>query len=297
MSLPAFRPAVLLSRLLGAVLLCAASAGCVDQPVPDCLSSTAAYALQLIEQSRAESTPGACNEYGPATFNLDPRAGVVPYFPRNSRGQPDYGHGSLAIQTAELGTLYETALARGADNLATDGELYSLGDFTRAQPDAAGLCHVPELSATRLLLAELPALPDDPATAGVDESDPGQRAVDATLEWSQLDVYVSAASLGTQIAVDLVDTRRSADGSSCSISYHALGLAPAVPCRALDPENGAPLSNADGSPQPDPEACNPQADPAAGRVLGSGISPNTAYVCDPASAYCVLDSPTLPGLR
>jgi hypothetical protein len=33
------------------------------------------------------------------------------------------------------------------------------------------------------------------------------------------------------------------------------------------------------------------------RYTGSGISPNTKYICDPDSAYCVLDGETVPALK
>jgi len=146
------------------------------------------------------------------------------------------------------------------------------------------------------VLAEIPALEDDPATADVDESDPGQPAVDVALNWSNVRVYVTAASYGTQMDADLVDTRVSPTGERCEISYKALGLAPAVSCAATDAD-GAPLLNDDGSPQLDPAACDSEADPAAGRVTGSGISPNAAFSCDPVSAYCMIDGDTIPALR
>jgi len=272
-------------------------AACTDQPKPDCVTSTAAFAMKLLEQSREQSAPGACDAFGLDAFNQDPEVGIVPYFARGDRGQPDAKRGSLAIQTAELGLLYDTALARGEDNLASDGASYSLGNFVSGEPDRSELCYVPELSPTRLLLPELPSTPDDPSTPEADESAPGQPAVDATLEWSNVQVYVTAEILGTQVAADLLDTRRSPDGQTCSVQYRALALAPAIPCALLDPETGAPVRNDDGSPQLDPAACEPEADPSNGRPVGSGISPRAAFVCDPSSAFCVLDGESVPALR
>jgi hypothetical protein len=146
-------------------------------------------------------------------------------------------------------------------------------------------------------LAEIPAVPDDPATADVDESAPGQPAVDATLVWSNVKVYVTAEIDGTQVSADLVDTRRTPAGETCVIHYLAVGMAPAVPCRALDPDSGDTLTNADGSFQLDPTACDPEADPDNGRPTGSGISPSANFECSPDSAYCVLQGDAVPALH
>ena len=244
-----------------------------------------------------ESTPGACADLGPAGFNADPEVGITPYFARGSNGQPDYERGSVAIQTAEMGTLAFTARDLGVLNAAADGQIFSRGDFSAAHPDADNFCHVPALTPTRLVLAEIPAAPDDPATADVDESFPGQPAVDATLVWSNLRVYVTADTYGTQVDADLVDTRVTPAGDTCTFTYRALGLAPAVPCWAADPETGAPLTNPDGTYQLDPTACESEPDPSAGRFLGSGISPSARHVCDPVTAYCMIDGDTIPALR
>jgi hypothetical protein len=280
---------------MGAVAALAALAGIqsCDQPKPDCLTSTATYAFKLIEQDRSESSLGACAGFGPSAFNQDPEVSVIPYFQRGQDG-PDYKHGSVGVQTAELGSLYDTARGAGFDNEATDGAVYSLGDFTGGQPDGSDLCYVPELSPTHLVLPEVPAVEDDPSTADVDESVPGQPAVDATLVWSNLKVYVTPEINGTQISADLVDTRLTPAGQSCTIHYLAIGMAPAVPCRAVDADTGAELTNDDGSYQLDPSACNPEADPDNGRPTGSGISPSAAFECDAASAYCVLQGDSVP---
>jgi hypothetical protein len=273
------------AALLGAL-------GCVDQPKPYCISTVAPFAVKLVERSRA----GSCDGFGPDSFNADPEVGLSPFYLRNEKGQPDYERGSLAIQTAELGALFYTAEGAGVPNTAADGQLYSRGDFAAARPADDDFCLVPELSATHLALAEIPAVADDPATEDADESQPGQPAVDVALDWSNVRVYVTAASYGTQMDADLVDTRLTPTGESCAITYKALGLAPAVSCAATD-EEGAPLLNADGSPQLDPAACNSAADPAAGRVTGSGISPNAAFSCDPVTAFCMIEGESVPALR
>lgn len=270
--------------------------GCRDQPAPNCLASTAPFATKLTEVSRAESTPGACAAFGPETFNADPSIGMAAYYARDGKGQPAYAKGSLAIRTAEIGSLAATAEGFDVTNTAPDGQLYSFGAFTSGEPDDDGICRVPTLTPTRLVLPELAAVPDDPATEEDDESFPGQEPLDITLTWSNVEVYVTPASFGTQMSGELEDVRRTPDGAVCTIRYRALGLSPAVSCQAHD-EEGEPLTNPDGTPQLDPTLCDPEANPALGRFLGSGISPSTRYVCDPVIAYCVIDGDSIPALR
>jgi hypothetical protein len=275
----------------------AALPACSDQPEPRCISTTATFAVKLIEVGdRVESAPNACGAFGPGGFNADPEVGLAPFYLRDSSGQPDYDHGSLAVQTAELGSLVYTAQGFDVGNAAADGQLYSMGDFNSTHTDDQHFCTVPTLSPSRVVLPAIAAIDDDPATADVDESFPGQAALDATLEWSNLRVYITADTFGTQMDAQLTDTRVSDTGDSCAISYRAVGLAPAVPCAATDAD-GAPLTNPDGTPQLDPTLCDPEADPAAGRVLGSGISPNARYECDPVTAFCTIEGETIPALQ
>jgi hypothetical protein len=269
---------------------------CVDQPKPNCIATTNPFAVKLIELSRVESVPGACTTFGPASFNADPVIGLSPYYARGSDGQPDYDRGSLAVQTAELGSLFLTAEGFDVANAAADGQIFSLGDFSTAEPDADNICTVPTLSPTRLVLPAIAAIPDDPATADADESFPGQAPVDATLDWSNVRVYVTADIFGTQMDGELTDTRVTETGETCAITYRTAGLAPAASCAVFDADE-VQLFNPDGSPQIDPAACEPEANPAAGRPVGSGISPSTLFECDPVTAYCVLQGDSIPSIR
>jgi hypothetical protein len=283
----------------GAVLLSAAAlGGCADQPKPNCIATTNPFAVKLIELERIESVPDACAAFGPASFNADPEVGLSPYYTRESvaNRQPDYDHGSLAVQSAELGTLFYTAEGVDVGNAAPDAQLYSLGAFSGTEPDDDNLCTVPTLSLTHLLLPEIPAVVDDPATADADETFAGQAAIDATLNWSNVRVYVTADTFGTQMDGDLVDTRLTPTGDSCAITYKALGLAPAIPCGATDAD-GAPIINPDGTFQLDPTLCDPEANPAEGRPLGSGIGPSARFECNPVTAYCMIEGDTFPAFR
>jgi len=276
-------------RAAGLSLVAAAAAlgGCVDQPKPGCISTTNAFAVKLITvDGPIESAPGACTGLGPETFNALPEIGLSPYYARGSDGQPDYERGSLAVQSAEIGTYFYTAEGFDVGN-TSGGNIYSLGDFTSAKPGSDNFCTVPELSPTELVLGALAPVPDDAATEA-DESFPGQPPVSALLEWSNVRVYVTADIFGTQMDGDLVDTRTTATGDTCTYSYRALGLAPAVSCAATD---------ADGNPTIDESLCEPEADIAAGRPLGSGISPSARFECDPVTRFCLIEGETVPALR
>lgn len=284
-------------RACCAAVAAGALGSCVEQPPPLCVTTTAGFAVKLIETgARVESTPGACAGFGPDGFNRDPEVGVSPYYLRDGRGQPDYSRGSIAVQTAELGALVYGARERGVPD-ADGAQPYSRGDFAASEPDAQSFCSVPTLSVTRVLLPPIAPLADDTATPDVDESSPGQPAIDATLEWSNVRVYVTADIFGTQLEAQLIDTRRTPDGQSCAISYRALGLAPAVPCMALDPESGAPLTNPDGSLQLDPAACDTEANPEAGRFFGSGLSPSARFECNGTTGFCMIEGDSIPALR
>jgi hypothetical protein len=277
------------------LLAAAVLGGCVDQPKPGCISTTSAFAVKLIPiGDPVESAPGACMGFGPDGFNALPEIGISPYYARGSDGQPDYDRGSIAIQTAEIGGAFYTAQGFDVGN-TVDGTIYSFGAFSSAEPGADNFCNVPDLTPTRLVLPELAEIPDDPATEDADESFPGQAPVDATLDWANVRIYVTAETFGTQMDGDLVDTRVNEVGA-CTYTYRALGLAPAVPCGATG-EDGAPLFGDDGLPVLAPELCEPEANPAEGRPVGSGISPSARYECNPVTAFCMIEGEDVPALR
>ncbi|HET6149182.1 MAG TPA: hypothetical protein VFH68_16715 [Polyangia bacterium] len=247
--------------------------------------------MKLIEKpgTRQESPAMACANLGiPAVFNADPEVGFTSYYALDGKGQPDYNKGSLAVQTTEIGTYFFNAEGEGIPNTAMDGgKVYSFGPYAVTEPDANNICTVPTMSPTHVVLAAIPAVPDDPATPD-DESAPGQPAIDAMMVWTNVRVYVTAASFGSQVQADLVFTRRGPTGETCTIGYNTVAMAPAVPCRMADAD-GNPMMNADGTYVVDPAACDP--------ANGSGISPNTDYMCAPDSGFCVVNGETIPALK
>jgi hypothetical protein len=279
------------SWLLGAGCTMLLAYACADEPRPSCLTlSTLSYATKLIETNRT----GSCADYSIAGFNADPEIGVSSYFERDSRGQPNYQRGSVAVQTAELGTLLATAQMYGGDNKVSE-KIYSLGKFSTGQPDDQNFCPAPTLSTAHLVLDAIPAMPDDPSTEDKDAF-PGQPSVDIQLQWTDFKVYLTPASAGSQVGGHLKDTRTTEDGASCSVEYNALGLAKAVPCKKLN-DNGDAVMTDDGDFTPDDDLCDPNADPAAGRFSGSGLAVDVAYECDPKLFYCVVKGTTIPALK
>jgi hypothetical protein len=235
--------------------------------------------VKLMEKGRTESVAGACDGFGPASFNADPEVGLSPFYPQDSKGNPNFDKGTLGIRTAEVGTYFITA---GRTNTASDGSVYSLGPFTSGRPDDQNFCNVPTLSKTHVVLAEVAPTPDDPTTPD-DDSTPGQPALDITLEWSNVKVYVTAANYGTQFEADLLDTRLTTTGESCAITYHVVGLAPAVSCAGMD---------ADMNPIPDITLCDPLAEP-----FGSGLTANVNYECDPTTLFCAVVGDSVPSIK
>jgi hypothetical protein len=258
---------------------------CADEPKPLCLVSPAGFAARLVVQKKQESAPGACDTFGPAGFNADPEVGLAPFFAQDSKGNSDYSKGSLAAQTAEVGTYLSNAVAAGRTNTAADAAVYSFGPFASDRPDDNDFCTVPTLSKTHVVLADIPAVPDDPSTEE-DESVPEQLPQDITLEWSNIKVYVTAATYGTQFEADLVDTRVTPEGETCTYTYRVLGLSPAVPC--------SPHNFDDGTPADD---CNPFSDEAHDIFVGSGIAPNASYQCDAETAFCAIKGDSIPALK
>jgi hypothetical protein len=277
--------------MIGGGTAAAAAAVSCDQPKPFCIVTPAPFAVRL----DVESQDGDCDDFGPASFNAAPEVGFAPYYQKDEKGQPDYRRGAVAIRTAEVAGLVTTAEGFEVEN-SSGGKIYSMGDFATDQPDAEGICSVPTLSETRLVLDEVPAVEDDPATEDEDESFAGQAAQDIKLVWSDVKIVVTAALFGTQIEAKVTDTRVGPEGQTCTFTYRALGLSPAHTCYKTD-EDGAPIMKDDGTYDIDPAQCDPEANPEEGRFTGSGISPLSNQECDAVTGYCLLVGDTFPAYK
>ncbi len=278
------------------VLALGSLSGCAQQGV-SCATAHGAFAVKLTEKT---DTAGACSGipggvYGLATYNYV-----------GTENRPNLDKASMAIQAEDLGVVVGDAEGRLGEAVDPEGKLYAKGDFTASEPNAAGVCEVPELVAAskdvplQPVIPAVPAVPDDPATTDVDESVPEEPAVPAVpqtlykYEWSDLKFLVSEANQGTRFVGTLrltintgalpddpttPDVDESAAAEECVAEYEAVGLYPAVFCGAED---------ADGNVTPDDRLCSATPVAEAGMVVGSGISPDFETVCDPNILFCVL---------
>jgi len=287
----------LVSLVLGALAL--AAAACND-PVPaPCQSAHGEFAVQYTLVSKTGSSKCADLE------QVGDLVGVMSFNARGAAGElPRYDlAGSVAIQTAGAGaTLSQYVDERGLE-LASGDAAFALGPFAGAQP-SGGLCSVPTFRAAHMRFAAVPATPDDPATTGKDESDPGLPAFEGTWSWSNVTFVSTADAPGTAFAGTVNTTTPDEDGNACSFVYKAVGLFPAVACGTDDETK--PIADAkghaptDASWEPtfeqkaDPAQCAAEADPKNGRPLGSGINPNFRTVCAEfvkgVDYHCVLES-------
>ncbi|WP_437292094.1 hypothetical protein [Sorangium sp. So ce406] len=126
-------------------------------------------------------------------------------------------------------------------------------------------------------------------------------------EWSNLEVYVTAANLGNMFQADLTYTE-----GTCTAKYKVVGLWPEVHCglaveepvldpetgeQAVDPETGEPKTEV--VEVPDDKLCDNIPDPEPPYFLpyASGISADLKVKCDPKMLVCVLDSDKIPAFK
>ncbi|XYH92343.1 hypothetical protein ACMHYB_31250 [Sorangium sp. So ce1128] len=127
-------------------------------------------------------------------------------------------------------------------------------------------------------------------------------------EWSNLQMYVTAANLGNTFQADLTYTE-----GTCTAKYRVVGLWPRVDCEklveqpALNPDTGEPVLDEEGNVvteivptgKPEDKLCDNTPDPESPYFIprASGISEDLKVKCDPTMLVCVLDSQTVPALK
>lgn len=301
-------------RLLGwlagvAAVAAAASPGC-SQPKPECTVGNAALypfaAKFFLEEGDADSP---CAQVAGATV------GMQVYNP-DAGGYPDRNTKLVAIQvdraawTGENETIAESA----------DRKTYSLGAFESNEPDDSNFCRVSTLSPAEVLI--VPSPPDGEGGGGGgdggagggeggagDGGDGGEPAEGRSLryEWSNMEVYVTAANLGNTFQADLTYTE-----GTCTAKYRVVGLWPLVHCGlateepVLDPTTGEQLvDSATGEPvfrvveTPQDRLCDniPDPEPPYYIPYASGIAEDLKVKCDPEMLVCVLDSDRIPAFK
>ncbi|WP_438021266.1 hypothetical protein WMF18_20290 [Sorangium sp. So ce315] len=328
-------------RLLGwlagvAAVAAAASPGC-SQPKPECTVGNAAiypFAAKLfLQEGDADSS---CAQIKGLTVGLqvyNPDAG----------GNPDRSTKLVAIQadraawTADGDTIEESP----------DRKTYAIGAFESSEPDDSNICRAPTLSPAEVLL--VPPPPDGEGGAGGTGGGDGGAGGEAgggdggaggeagggdggaggeagggdggegggapaegrslRYEWSNLEVYVTAANLGNTFQADLTYTE-----GTCTAKYRVVALWPEVYCEkyveqpVVDPQTGEPqVDAATGEPlteivptgEPEDKLCDNTPDPESPYFLpyASGIAEDLKVKCDPDMLVCVLDSDKIPALK
>jgi hypothetical protein len=195
---------------------------------------------------------------------------------------PDFSSTSLAIQTDTTGFL----LYAEAPDTDPTHQRFALGDFSSTEPDDNDFCSVTAMSPAQQVVQF--GQYDEEGNPVLD--DEGNQVLDPPLdikyEWSNVNLYVTAAAPGTQLTADLTYTE---DG--CTATYKVVALYPAVDCGVYDEDGNLAVDDA-GNVLLDPQLCVPEAAPDKGYAFGSGINPDFPVNCDPVLHHCVLQEKT-----
>ncbi len=235
---------------VGALALASCS-GAV-QPGPACLAGHGGWAAKYTPKP-GQTLTGAC------AVKKGEVVGIETYYGTGTSRDLE----KFALKTATLTALEDTANI----GLDPDHSIISLGNFADPRPDADNFCSVPSFSAAE---QHLPA----------DGADP---AVDISYKWSNVKLFVTAASPGQQLSAEL---EYSEDG--CTAKYDVSAVYPAVDCGVTD-EDGNYVMN--GSVfEVDETLC------AGSNVYGRSIQPTYPVKCDASIHLCVLDG-AVPSFR
>lgn len=254
--------------------LIASSYGC-DQPEPKCATGRGTF---IAVYKPLPGSSADCAAIKGEVIGVNTYSGI-------GDGQPDLDKASAALESTTTSNYVLNAEAAGLADPDTTHKPYALGFF--AETDSTdNLCHIPGALAPSV--QNLPEVTEDE-----DLGTSAQPATTVTYAWSNLAVYVTAQSNGTQMTADLVynDT-----GANLSCTYKVQLLYPAVDCTLLNAD-GDPILDANDKPQIDDTACLPVANdgkgaPAQKHPTGSGINPDYKVHCDPDLLACVLDDNT-----
>ena len=274
-----------------------------NNPKPECTVGqsgfpTQGFAVRYIVKDNPNNCPVMTGEI----------VGMQSFHPAKD-GDPqnrDFSKTKIALRTwssGELSWMIEDWYGRdSAEALAATPN--AEGDFAAAEPDDTDFCQVPQISEARV---DFPGVSYDfevPCTTN-EECVELTEAASATCQdvsgagdlscvvdyaptslayrWSNLQVYVTAAALGTQFKGDV-----EIEINGCTARYTAVGMWPAIDCTdyegSLDAQGELveePTYAPDYrlcNPEPDPDGVEPPAEEGAvkslRRVYGSGISPD-----------------------
>ena len=261
--------AALSFALLSPASLLGAS-GCTQPPVNCTVSAAMPYTGKY--KITAGQGSGACAELPGDAL------GFGAYNRATPEGVPDLDTVSMSVRTTFLGTLVAHAAEYGLRDPDDQNTPHAFGQFASGVPDADGICRPEELS---VALQNVPAVAADPGDPDDPEDDiPEQPATNVRETWTGVEVYVTAANLGTQVR-----GQYSVAQDTCNAVYDVLALFPQVYC---GDEDMIPDADDDDDNEPDDTLCAAEAHPMLG--IGSGISPDFPVTCDPDLLFCVLDA-------
>jgi hypothetical protein len=220
------------------------------QPLLNCSSAFGTYAA---EYTLTQGDPAsACGQL------VGDVLGMSTYYQEGGKnGTPDYENADVAIRPESLGIMIDYAEAQGViDGDVVFYQANAIGSFTAGFPNDDTFCMAEDFERSEVSLPDIEAVPDDPTTTDVDETQAARRAIDVAYQWSNARFVVSADAQGTQFEADLEYTQ---DG--CTAKYHVVGLYPAVACKTDD-------------------ECNDDK---------NGINPDFAVRCNTDLGLCVLN--------
>jgi hypothetical protein len=195
----------------------------------------------------------------------------------------DFSNRSIALQSMVMGVIARDRQGAGDDEA---DNAYGIGPYTTS-PDDNNICYAAGAGGTAAFAA---------ADLDFEEFDTGE--VDPMTmmpiilpeahyrqEWKNVRVYVSAGVPGTQAVGEM---RFEDVTAGCFSEYKFVAIYPSVDCQIYDEEGN-------GTGMGDSRNCDPNPNPAEGRVFGSGINPDFKTTCDPDLLHCVLTEPPLTG--
>lgn len=208
------------------------------QPELFCASATGNFNLRLQMVSGTVDCLGQTEVFAVQTFFA------------KGEGRPAFEKGSVAITEGTLFDHFEALEAADPtllvpDPLTVESQLHAIGSYATAEPNSDDICTIPSLMAT----VSLPAIPDDAATADVNEAVP---ATMRSYNWTNVQVQISPEVQGSILWGDLAYT---ADG--CSATYAVKGVWPAMGCMASANECFCANGVAPGAADCEPTGLNP----------------------------------------
>jgi hypothetical protein len=139
---------------------------------------------------------------------------------------------------------------------------FAWGAFDSVYPDSSGICHVSNMSVSKMTYPDIPQHPGTDADGNA-TTVPDQPETKVSYTWTNVRTYVAASAIGVQTYGELAITQ-----DDCTIEYRVQILVPRVGC-----------ASANDPTKPDPTLCDPNPN-GPNNPSGSGISEDVTPVCE-----------------